>query len=127
MCDSSFPAGMVVWARNKDYENAWFPARVLDPAEISDLDPSSIWTFSEDEHRMVHFFKDNAKIEIVEKRNLREYTSNIALLNDAGPHSGIVFVACQDANYWIRQSGIEMQVKHITADPMFLVNAIEYT
>lgn len=118
-------AGLVVWAQLGDSSGngTWWPARILDRAQISSLDSQRAWASDARTKRIVHFFKSNAKIAIVDVSRISEYTSAISFINRAGKDRGAVFLACQDANYWIRQHGVRFQKERVR-DPSFLVNSI---
>lgn len=113
--------GLVVWAQVG--EESWWPARILDRTQISSLDPNRAWASDSRTKKIVHFFKHNAKIATVDINRIVEYTSAISLINRADKDRGAVFLACQDANYWIRQNGFRFQKERVK-DPSFLVNSI---
>eukprot|EP00171_Calliarthron_tuberculosum_P015561 IDg15561t1 len=118
-------AGLVVWAQLGDSSGSgtWWPARILDRAQISSLDPQRAWASDARTKRIVHFFKSNSKIATVDVSRIVEYTSFISYINRAGKDRGAVFLACQDANYWIRQHGVRFQ-KDRVKDPSFLASSI---
>lgn len=117
---SSFGAGTVIWAR---LNSTWWPARIIDRNEITHLDTARVWTSACHSKYIVNFFKQGSTMQLVNVSLIREYTSNMSLLNSAGRNRGAVFLACQDANYWIRRYGNKRQ-KDRVSDSLFLMNSI---
>jgi len=115
-----FRPGVVVWAR---LNNTWWPARIIDRNGIRHLDTSRTWTTGARSQRIVNFFKQGSTMQLVNVSEMREYTANITLLNSAGRMRGSVFLACQDANYWIRLHGTKFQKDRVN-NPGFLINSI---
>lgn len=117
----SFRAGTVVWAR---LTTTWWPARIIDREALCHLDTARVWTSACRSKCIVNFFKHGSKMQLVNASLIREYTSNMALLNSAGRMRGAVFLACQDSNYWIRRHGNKHQKERVS-DPLFLINSIQ--
>jgi len=118
---SSLRPGTAVWAR---INTTWWPGRIIDRSAIFHLDTARVWTSSCHSTCIVNFFKQGAKMQQVNVSLIREYTSNMALLNSSGRLRGAVFLACQDANYWIRRHGHKYQQDRVS-DPLFLLNSIQ--
>lgn len=118
---SSFRAGNVVWAR---LNTTRWPGQIVDRKAIYQLDTSRVWTSECRSKCIVNFFKQGSTVQLVKVSLIREYTSNMTLLNSAGRMRGAVFLACQDANYWIRRNGNKHQ-KDRVSDPLFLLNSIQ--
>ena len=121
--DSSFPTGLVVWAK---HDRVWWPARIIDRNGLRYLDTTRIWTNAGRGKRIVIFFKSGRPMQLFDVSALKEYTSHISLFNQAGHSRGAVFIAFQDANYWIHRHGLRSQ-KQCVRDPGFLLNSIEVT
>ena len=120
---SSLPAGLVVWAK---HSGVWWPARIIDRNGLRHLDTTRIWTNAGRGKRIVNFFKSGSTMQLFDVSALKEYTSHISLVNQAGRSRGAVFLACQDANYWIHRHGHRFQQQRVR-DPGFLLNSIEVT
>lgn len=117
----SYAPNLVVWAR---LGGCWWPARIIDRNGIRHLDTTRTWTSASRAKRIVHFFKQGSTMQLMDTSDLREYTSNMALLNTTSRNRGTVFLACQDANYWIRHHGVRFQRDRVK-DPGFLINSVE--
>ncbi len=119
---SSLPAGLVVWAK---LGGVWWPARIIDRNGLRHLDTARTWTTAGRGKRIVNFFKSGSTMQLYDVSALKEYTSHMSLVNQAGRSRGAVFLACQDANYWIHRHGHRFQQQRVR-DPGFLLNSIEF-